>query len=203
MFSVRNAAILCLHAVEVRNTAPSVDSIHLGSVLVSSLFNVLAVYVSSSDRVSTLRPLRPCLKSQTAQALSQVSDSSGRVSSLRSCFDFNLRFAALRSIMRQSEEWDVYRESSASCILVIKLVTYEISYIQPIHWWDFRSQSLRPHYVTAPYHHIIWPIDVFEWYFSHSAPQLLCYIASSVLGVKVDLIINHDKSRIHVSYFRR
>ncbi len=73
-FAVRNAVILCLHAVEVRHTAPSVNSMHLSSVLVSSLFNVLAVYVSSSDRVSTLRPLRPCLKSQTAQAVSPVSD---------------------------------------------------------------------------------------------------------------------------------
>ncbi len=72
--AVRDAAILCLHAVEVRHTAPPVDSIHLSSVLVSSLFNVWAAYVSSSDRVSTLRPLRPCLKSQTAQAVSQVLD---------------------------------------------------------------------------------------------------------------------------------
>ena len=32
------------------------------------------------------------------------------------------------------------------------------------------SPSLRPHYVTAPDRHIIWPIDVFERYFSHSDP---------------------------------
>ncbi len=94
-----------------------------------------------SDRsglVSSLRPLRLCLKSLTAQALSQVSDSSGRVTSLRSCFDLKLRFAALRSVMRRSEGWYLYRESSASCILAISSITYEIRYIQLIHWRDFR-----------------------------------------------------------------
>ncbi len=131
---VRNAAILCLHAVEVRHTAPSVDSIHLSSVLVSSTPCLIFIQCL----ICLCLELRSCFSPQTAQALSQVSDLSGRVSSLRSCFVFKLRFAALRSVMRKLEEWDVYRKSSASCILVIRLVTYEISYIQPIHWWDFR-----------------------------------------------------------------
>ena len=119
----------CISALSLSHQPASqlYPSSHL--LRVSSLFNTLAVLYLE---------LRLCFNPQTAQALSQVSDRSGRVSSLRSCFDFKPRFAALRSIMRQLEEWDVYRESSASCILVIRSVTYEISYIQPIHWWDFR-----------------------------------------------------------------
>ncbi len=131
---VRNAVILCLHAVEVRHTAPSVDSMHLSSFLVSSTPRLIFIQCFSCLWLE----LRSCFSPQTAQALSQVSDRPGRVSSLRSCFDFKPRFAALRSVMRQLEEWDVYRESSASCILVIRLVIHEISYIQPIHWWNFR-----------------------------------------------------------------
>ena len=41
--SVGSAVILCLNTVEVRHTAPSIDSMHFSSVFVSSLFNLLAV----------------------------------------------------------------------------------------------------------------------------------------------------------------
>ncbi len=40
---------------------------------------------------------------------------------------------------RQLEEQDVYRESRHPLFCwIIRSVTHEISYIQPIHWWDFR-----------------------------------------------------------------
>ncbi len=142
VISVRSAVILCLNTVEVRHTAPSVDWMHLSPVFVSSTSRLIftqclscfmswAQIVSQpsdcSGLVSSLRPLRPCLKSQTAKAVSQVSDHVLTSNHARWLCDQ----------LYDSPRNDVYRESSASCILVMRLVTYEISYIQPIHWWDF------------------------------------------------------------------
>ncbi len=90
----------CISALSLSHQPASqlYPSSHL--LRVSSLFNILAVLYLE---------LRLCFNPQTAQALSQVSDRSGRVSSFRSCFDFKPRFVASRSIMRQLEEWDVFR----------------------------------------------------------------------------------------------
>ena len=76
-----------------------------------------------SDRsglVSSLRPLRPCLKSQIMFWLQTT------------LCGFAISYATVGGMRC------IQRESSASCILVIRLVIHEISYIQPIHWWNFR-----------------------------------------------------------------
>ncbi len=68
------------------------------------------------------------------------------MSRLRSCLNSCLDSShVLQSVMRnkdwdrrQLEEQDVYRESIHPVFCwVIRSVTYEISYIQPIHWWRF------------------------------------------------------------------
>ncbi len=117
----------------MRHTAPLVDSINFSPVLVSSTLPFIFIQCL----ICLYLELRSYFNLHTFQTSSQLSDCSDHVSSLRSCFDFKLRFAALLSGIQQWEEWNLYRERSASCIPVIKSVIYEIGYIQPIQWWDF------------------------------------------------------------------
>ncbi len=92
----------------------------------------------------------PYLFHVSAQVVSQLSGRSGRsgrVSSFRSCLKSCLDSSHVwKSVVRkkdwdkkQLEEQDVYRESRHPVFCwVIRLVTYEINYIQPIYWWDLR-----------------------------------------------------------------
>ncbi len=93
----------CISALSLSHQPASqlYPSSHL--IRVSSLFNVLAILCLE---------LRSCLNPQTAQALSQVSDRSGRVSSLRSCFEFKPRFAASQSTVQRWRK-GVYIERAA------------------------------------------------------------------------------------------
>lgn len=141
---IKNATILCLHAVEVRNTIPAVDLIYPSSVFNLSppcpiLLQCLSCLCLKLRSSFNLRPLRSCLKSQTNQAFSQVLDCLGSISNSRSCFDVKPRFAALQSVIKLIQEWDTYRKSNGSRILVIRSVTYKISYIELIYWWNFCS----------------------------------------------------------------
>ncbi len=96
----------------------------LPSLLRRILFDALSVLCLGSDCVSTLRPLRllrPCLKS--------CLDSSPLSQSVVRNKDWD---------RQQLEEQDVYKESRHPVSnWVIRSVTYEISYIQPICWSDF------------------------------------------------------------------
>ncbi len=92
----------------------------------------------------------PYLFHVSAQSVSQLSGRSGcsgRVSTfgsyLKSCLDSShVSQSVVRNKdwdRRQLEEQDVYGEGRHPVFCwVIKSVNYEISYIQPIHWWDFR-----------------------------------------------------------------
>ncbi len=129
------------------SSVPCLISMHLSFVLcfLSHVFPVSCIprLISFASHVVRylicfMSRLRSCLNPQAAQAVSQHSD---RVSNHVSTLSHVSQSVMLNKDWdrRRLEEQNVYRESRHPVFCkVIGSVTHEISYIQPIHWWDFR-----------------------------------------------------------------
>ena len=134
-----SARSLVFHLLSHTSQLYSLSNIFLISCIphvIYSLFHLFRIYFC----------LIPYLFHVSAQIVPQLLGGSNRISKFGSCLKSSLDSSHVsQSVMcnkdwdrEQLEEQDVDRGNRHSVFCWdIRTVTYEIGYIQPIHWWDF------------------------------------------------------------------